>query len=129
MGYAIMQIPGGWLADRFGSRKVIVAAVVAWSIFTAMSGLAWSLTSLILIRFLFGIGEGGYAAGLKAIADYFPKDKRTKAQSTMMSSNAFGAAIAPIICAPLLVAFGWRNVFLFVGVLGIFFIVWFLLVY
>jgi MFS family permease len=129
MGYAIMQIPGGWLADRFGSRKVIVAAVVAWSIFTAMSGLAWSLTSLLLIRFLFGIGEGGFpAASTKAISDYFPADKRTKAQSTMMSSNAFGAAIAPILCAPLLVAFGWRNVFLLVGLLGIVFIVWFLLV-
>ncbi|MGE8081568.1 MFS transporter [Peribacillus loiseleuriae] len=128
MGYALMQIPGGWLADRFGSRKVIVAAVVAWSIFTALSGLAWSLTSLILIRFLFGIGEGGYpAASTKAISDYFPTDKRTKAQSTMMSSNAFGAALAPIICAPLLVAFGWRNVFLFVGLLGIVFLVWFLL--
>ena len=129
MGYAIMQIPGGWLADRFGSRKVIVAAVIAWSVFTALSGLAWSLTSLLLIRFLFGIGEGGYpAASTKAISDYFPKDKRTKAQSTMMSSNALGAAVAPLICAPLLVAFGWRNVFLFVGLLGIVFVVWFLLV-
>ncbi|WP_338470993.1 MFS transporter [Niallia sp. XMNu-256] len=128
MGYALMQIPGGWLADRFGSRKVIVAAVIAWSIFTALSGLAWSLTSLILIRFLFGIGEGGYpAASTKAIADYFPSDKRTKAQSTMMSSNAFGAALAPIICAPLLVAFGWRTVFLIVGLLGIVFVVWFIL--
>ncbi len=129
MGYAIMQIPGGWLADRFGSRRVIVAAVIAWSVFTALSGLAWSLTSLLLIRFLFGIGEGGYpAASTKAISDYFPKAKRTKAQSTMMSSNALGAAIAPLICAPLLVAFGWRNVFLFVGLLGIVFVVWFLLV-
>lgn len=128
MGYALMQIPGGWLADRFGSRKVIVAAVIAWSIFTALSGLAWSLTSLILIRFLFGIGEGGYpAASTKAIADYFPTNKRTKAQSTMMSSNAFGAALAPIICAPLLVAFGWRTVFLIVGLLGVVFIIWFLL--
>jgi MFS family permease len=128
MGYALMQIPGGWLADRFGSRKVIVAAVIAWSIFTALSGLAWSLTSLLLIRFLFGIGEGGYpAASTKAISDYFPADKRTKAQSTMMSSNAFGAALAPILCAPLLVAFGWRNVFLFVGLLGVVFVVWFLL--
>ena len=128
VGYAFMQIPGGWLADRFGSRKVIVAAVVAWSIFTALSGLAWSFISLILIRFLFGIGEGGYpAAATKAISDYFPKENRTKAQSTMMSSNGLGAAIAPILCAPLLVAFGWRNVFLLVGVLGIFFVIWFLL--
>ncbi|MBT2696511.1 MFS transporter [Bacillus sp. ISL-40] len=128
LGYALMQIPGGWLADRFGSRKVIVIAVLAWSVFTALSGLAWSLTSLILIRFLFGIGEGGYpAASTKAISDYFPADKRTKAQSTMMSSNAFGAALAPIMCAPLLVAFGWRNVFLLIGLLGIIFVIWFLI--
>jgi MFS family permease len=128
MGYAVMQIPGGWLADRFGSRKVIVIAVLAWSVFTALSGLAWSLTSLILIRFLFGIGEGGFpSASTKAISDYFPADKRTKAQSTMMSSNALGAAIAPIICAPLLVVLGWRHVFLLIGLLGIIFVIWFLI--
>jgi len=129
MGYALMQIPGGWLADRFGSRRVIIVAVLIWSIFTALTGLAWSLTSLILIRFLFGMGEGGYpAASTKAISDYFPTDKRTKAQSTMMSSNALGGALAPIICAPLLVAFGWRHVFWIVSLLGIAIIVWFLLV-
>jgi MFS family permease len=128
MGYAVMQIPGGWLADRFGSRKVIVTAVLFWSVFTALTGLAWSLTSLLLIRFLFGIGEGGYpAASTKAISDYFPADKRTKAQSTMMSSNALGAGLAPIICAPLLVWLGWRNVFWVISLLGIIVIVWFLL--
>ena len=129
LGYALMQIPGGWLADRFGSRRVIVTAVALWSVFTALSGLAWSLTSLILIRFLFGIGEGGYpSASTKAISDYFPEERRTKAQSTMMSSNAFGSALAPILCAPLLVLLGWRSVFLIVSFLGIIFIVWFLLV-
>lgn len=128
MGYALMQIPGGWLADRFGSRKVIVTAVLFWSVFTALSGLAWSLTSLLLIRFLFGIGEGGYpAASTKAISDYFPADKRTKAQSIMMSSNALGGALAPIICAPLLVWLGWRHVFWVIALLGIIFIIWFLL--
>ncbi|WP_057913756.1 MFS transporter [Peribacillus muralis] len=128
MGYALMQIPGGWLADRFGSRKVIVIAVLFWSVFTALTGLAWSLTSLLLIRFLFGIGEGGYpSASTKAISDYFPADKRTKAQSTMMSSNSLGAALAPIICAPLLVWLGWRHVFWVISLLGIIFVVWFLL--
>lgn len=127
MGYALMQIPGGWLADRFGSRKVIVTAVLFWSVFTALTGLAWSLTSLILIRFLFGIGEGGYpSASTKAISDYFPADKRTKAQSTMMSSNALGAALAPIICAPLLAWLGWRDVFWLISLLGVIVVVWFL---
>jgi MFS family permease len=128
MGYALMQIPGGWLADRFGSRKVIVIAILFWSVFTALTGLAWSLTSLLLIRFLFGIGEGGYpSASTKAISDYFPAEKRTKAQSTMMSSNSLGAALAPIICAPLLAWLGWRHVFWVVSLLGIIVVVWFLL--
>lgn len=128
MGYALMQIPGGWLADRFGSRRVITTAILFWSIFTALTGLAWSLTSLILIRFLFGIGEGGYpSASTKAISDYFPVAKRTKAQSTMMSSNALGGALAPIICAPLLALLGWRHVFWVVSLLGIIVVVCFLL--
>ncbi|PFO01225.1 MFS transporter [Bacillus sp. AFS076308] len=128
MGYALMQIPGGWLADRFGSRRVITTAILFWSIFTALTGIAWSLTSLILIRFLFGIGEGGYpSASTKAISDYFPVAKRTKAQSTMMSSNALGGALAPIICAPLLALLGWRHVFWVVSLLGIIVVVCFLL--
>lgn len=127
VGYALMQIPGGWLADRFGSRKVIIVAVLVWSVFTALTGFAWSLISLIIIRFLFGIGEGGYpSASTKAISDYFPADKRTKAQATMMTSNTVGAALAPIICAPLLVAFGWRNVFFLISFLGIIVVLLFL---
>src|SRR4249920_337217 len=59
-GYAIMQLPGGWLADRFGARRVLITAVIMWSIFTGLTGAAWSLTSMIIIRFLFGIGEGGF---------------------------------------------------------------------
>lgn len=124
MGYALMQIPGGWLADRFGTVKVLIIAVIFWSIFTALSGLAWSLTSLILIRFLFGIGEGGYpAASTKAIATYYEKSQRTKAQATMMSSNMLGGALAPIICAPLLLALDWRTVFFIISALGIIFVI------
>lgn len=126
MGYALMQIPGGFLADKFGSKKLIIIAVVVWSIFTAFTGIAWSLISLIFIRLLFGIGEGLYpAASTKAIATYFDPDKRTKAQSTMMSSNMLGGAIAPLLCAPLLLFFGWRHVFFIISALGIIAIIWF----
>lgn len=127
MGYALMQIPGGWLADKFGSRRIIVVAVLVWSIFTAFTGVAWSITSLLLVRFIFGIGEGGYpAASTKAISDYFTKEKRTKAQSIMMSSNSLGAVAAPILCAPLLAAVGWRHTFWIIALLGIVFIICFL---
>src|SRR5437879_4449539 len=57
-GYALMQIPGGHLADRLGARRLLVAALVIWSLFTAATGLAWSLVSLVVIRILFGVGEG-----------------------------------------------------------------------
>lgn len=124
MGYAFMQIPGGWLADRYGTVKLLIIAVIFWSVFTAFTGLAWSLTALILIRFLFGVGEGAYpAASTKAIATYFEKSQRTKAQSTMMSSNMLGAAVGPIICAPLLLFLGWRTVFIIISLLGIIFVV------
>ncbi|MFJ8517999.1 MFS transporter [Lysinibacillus xylanilyticus] len=123
-GYAAMQIPGGWLTDKYGTIKLLVGAVIFWSVFTAFTGLAWSLTSLLLIRFLFGIGEGGYpAASTKAISIYFQKEQRTKAQSTMMSSNMIGGAIAPIICAPLLLVMDWRNVFFLISGLGIIFVI------
>ncbi|MET3851236.1 MULTISPECIES: MFS transporter [unclassified Paenibacillus] len=129
VGYALMQIPGGWLGDRFGSRKVIVFAVLMWSVFTGLTGAAWSLTSLLLIRFLFGIGEGAYpAASTKAVSDYFARAKRTKAQATMMSSNALGGAIAPIVCTPFLLWLGWRHTFLAISFLGVIIVAWFLLI-
>ncbi|MDM5334696.1 MFS transporter [Ureibacillus composti] len=120
-GYALMQLPGGWLADKFGSRKVITIAIFFWSLFTVLTGMAWSLMSMIFIRFMFGLGEGGYpAASSKAIADVFPKQERTSAQTIMMSSNSLGGVIAPLIATPLLVWIGWQNLFIAIGILGVF---------
>jgi len=119
-GYALMQIPGGYLADKFGSKRVMVVSLIAWSLFTVFTGFAWSLTSLLIIRFLFGVGESGFpAASSKAIAEYFPKAERAKAQSTMLSSNAFGAALAPLFAAPMMLVLGWRNMFMVIGLAGI----------
>ncbi len=67
-----MQIPGGWLADKFGAKRVLLMAVIMWSIFTGLTAVAWSLTAMIVIRFLFGIGEGGFQpASSKIIATIF----------------------------------------------------------
>ncbi|MGE7765751.1 MFS transporter [Peribacillus sp. NPDC096540] len=118
-GYALMQIPGGLLADKFGSKRVMIVSLIAWSLFTAFTGFAWSLASLLVIRFLFGVGESGFpAASSKAIAEYFPKAERAKAQSTMLSSNAFGAAIAPLFAAPMMLWLGWRNMFVVIALVG-----------
>ncbi|OIK16806.1 MFS transporter [Bacillus sp. MUM 116] len=118
-GYAIMQMPGGWLADRFGPRKVLLAAVISWSIFTGLTGAAWSLASMVIIRFLFGIGEGGFQpASSKIISLTFPKAERGRAMSIMLSSGGIITLIIPIASAALLTTIGWRTTFIIVGAIG-----------
>jgi len=129
LGYALLQLPGGWLADRFGSRPVIVVSILLWSLFTGVTGVAWSITSLVIIRFVFGLGEGAFpAASVKAVAETFGHEQRPKMSSLLMSSNYVGSMLAPIIIAPLIIAFGWRNVFHYIGIVGLLFalLYWFL---
>src|SRR5690349_4929013 len=79
LGYAAMQIPGGWLADRFGSKYVVVASIAAWSVFTVMTSFAWSLASLIAIRLVFGLTEGAFPpASTKGVAEMFDRPSRPK---------------------------------------------------
>lgn len=112
LGYAAMQVPGGWLSDRFGSKYVVIVTIVMWSLFTAFTSLAWSLTSLIAIRFIFGIAEGGFPpASIRAIAEVFKKDSRPKMSSLLLSSNYAGSMLAPLIMAPLILWLGWRHAF------------------
>jgi sugar phosphate permease len=129
LGYALMQLPGGWLSDRFGSRPVIVVSILLWSLFTGVTGIAWSLSSLVIIRFIFGLGEGAFpAASVKGVAETFDKMQRPKMSSLLMSSNYVGSMLAPLIIAPLILQFGWRNVFHYIGFAGLLFalLYWFL---
>jgi MFS family permease len=130
LGYAAMQIPGGWLADRFGSKYVVVIAIAAWSVFTVMTSVAWSLASLIVIRLIFGLTEGAFpSASVKAVTEMFDKPSRPKLSALLVSSNYAGSMLAPLIMAPLLIAFGWRQAFEVIGVAGVAFaVVYFLLV-
>lgn len=120
LGYAIMQMPGGLLADKFGAKKVLLIAVISWSLFTGLTAVAWSLAAMVIIRFLFGIGEGGFQpSASKIIATVFPKDERSKAMSVLLSSGAIVAMLVPIISAWLLVTIGWRFFFVIAGLLGL----------
>lgn len=122
--YSLMQIPGGWLTDKFGTRTTVVVAITMWSIFTVFTGFAWSLGSLIVIRILFGLGEGAFpSASLKQVAEEFSYKSRSQATSGMISSNYVGAAIAPVIIAPIIASVGWRSAFHLLGIVGIVFVV------
>src|SRR5436190_3345967 len=73
LGYALFQTPTGILADRFGPRRVLTAVVIIWSIFTGLTGAARGLTTLLIIRFLFGAGEAGAYPGIaQAIYSWIP---------------------------------------------------------
>lgn len=128
LGYAAMQIPGGWLADKFGSKRVVVVSIALWSLFTVLTGLAWSLSALLVIRFLFGLGEGGYpSSAMKGVAEIYPRAQRPKMAGLMISSNYTGSFVAPLIIAPLILWLGWRDVFLAIGLAGIVFAVFYAL--
>ncbi|MGE7985319.1 MFS transporter [Lysinibacillus fusiformis] len=119
LGYAIMQIPGGWLADKFGAKRILLMAVIMWSIFTGLTAIAWSLTAMIVIRFLFGIGEGGFQpSSSKIIATIFPKEERGRAMSIMLTSSGIVSLIVPLLAAYLLGTIGWRMMFIIIGAIG-----------
>lgn len=119
LGYAIMQIPGGWMADRFGARIVLIVSVFSFTIFTSLTGLAWSFVSLLVIRFMFGLGEGSFfPAGAKMIAVSIAEEKRSRAMSLFLSALTVAGVISPILAATLLVNIGWRMMFGIIGIFG-----------
>lgn len=120
LSYAIMQPIGGSLADKFGSRKVIIISVVGWSLFTILTGTAWSFLSLIVIRFLFGIGEGSYpSASSVAVAESFPQHERARAKSILTSATTIGGVLATLVAASLSKSFGWQFMFVILGIVGL----------
>lgn len=120
LGYTLMQIPGGYLTDRFGSKRLIIVSLLTWSVLTMVTGWAWSLAALVAIRFLFGIAEGPYpAAALKRISENYGKDEKSQATSALISSNYAGAAVAPLLIVPIIASAGWRNAFVWLGVIGL----------
>ena len=122
-GFWLMQLPGGWLADRYGSKIIVMMGIGFWSLFTLFTGFAWSLASLLAIRLLFGVGEGIFpSASIKGVTENFSLEDKPKVSSFLMSSNYIGSMLAPLLIAPLLIHYGWRHVFTMIGVLGIVFV-------
>lgn len=121
-GYSLFQIPGGMLSDKFGIRKVASLAMLWWSIFTAITGTAANLTQMLVIRFVFGLGEGLYpACSFKGIAVWFPKAERATANAIQFAAGSLGTAIGPLVVIAIMSYWGWRPVFyvlLLPGMLG-----------
>jgi len=124
-GYAGFQVIGGILADKYGARRVIAGAVFWWSAFTAFTGMASSLGSMVWIRALFGAGEGvAPAATWKSCAIWSPAKVRGVTSGVMMCSNALGPALAPLFVAVVMASWGWRTVFYSLTIPGILLALW-----
>src|SRR5208337_3945796 len=92
-GYALLHIPVGWLGDLWGARKVLTAVVALWSAFTAATALAWSLPSLLVIRFLFGAAEAGATPNIsRSFARWIPAGERARAQGIYLAGMSAGVA-------------------------------------
>jgi len=119
-GYALMQIPGGWLADRIGSRPLLIAALVVWAVFTALTGLTGALVPLLAVRALFGVGEGvENGAQFKLIGDHFAARERSSATAFFLTALPLGPAAAVPLAAWLLGRVGWQQTFLWFALPGL----------
>jgi ACS family glucarate transporter-like MFS transporter len=120
LGYAVAQVPSGWLADRFGPRLALTVVVSVWSLFTALTGAVRSLDVLLLVRFLFGITEAGaFPGSARAFYNWLPVGERGRANGIIFSGSRMGAAFAFPLMAWLLGQWGWRNSFYALAVPGL----------
>jgi len=120
LAYALFEIPSGILGDRIGPRAVFIRIVLFWSFFTAATGFATGLISLIIVRFLFGMGESGtYPNALIVVSRWFPVNETGRALIGVGIGQQIGSAIAPLIIIPLAVAYGWRVPFYVNAAIGV----------
>jgi sugar phosphate permease len=119
LAYALFQVPGGWLSERFGPRAVLAALVAYWSLMTAAVGLATNSLSFMLLLFLLGIGEAGaFPGATRAMQMWYPRRERGFCQGFTHSASRLGAAIAPPIITGIIVVLGWRWAFYICGAVG-----------
>ncbi|KAI3422814.1 MFS domain-containing protein [Psidium guajava] len=120
-GYALSQLPGGWLAKIFGGRKVLEIGVLAWSLSTALVPvLAGFMPGLVLSRILVGIGEGvSPSAATDLIARSIPLEERSRAVAFVFGGLSVGSVMGLLLAPPLIQNFGWESVFYIFSLLGI----------
>jgi MFS transporter, ACS family, glucarate transporter len=119
LAYALFELPTGILGDRIGPRKILTRVVFWWSGFTALTGTAFGFFYLLIVRFLFGVGEAGaYPNASIVISRWFPAVEVGRAQSVIWAAGRIGGALTPLLVIPLVHTFGWRYAFFILGVVG-----------
>lgn len=120
-GYALFCFVGGYLADRFGPKRVMTWSMSVWSVLCGMTALAFNFWSLLIVRALFGIGEGPVSTTAnKTVNSWFPLTERARAIGISQAGGPLGGALAGPIIGFLAIWLGWRAAFVVIAVVGLF---------
>ena len=132
VAYAVFEVPSGWLGDVYGPKRTLMRIVLWWSLFTALTGTVSAamggLALLVLIRFLFGVGEAGAYPNLtRALHNWLPPGQRGFGQGMVWMCGRFMGGLTPLIWLVVTVTFGlhWRAAFYLFGATGIVWCFWF----
>jgi MFS family permease len=118
--YAFAQFPGGALADRLGARRLLGGGLVLWSLAQSAAGFAMNLTEFSLARAVLGLGEAPmFPCAAWVTRAWFPKERRSLVTGTWNCVSSLGPTIAPPLLTALMLSFGWRAMFVVLGVCGI----------
>jgi sugar phosphate permease len=119
-GYALFQVPGGWMADRFGPRIVLGASLAAFSFFKFASGLAFSAATLAVARFFVGVGQAvSWPTTSRSLVRWMPLHRRALGQGAQRAGARFGAAVTPPLVVFLMVSMSWQHAFHLFGLAGL----------
>lgn len=120
LAYAAFEIPTAWWADRRGTRLVLTRIVLWWSGFTMLTAAAWSFSSLLVTRFLFGLGEAGaWPSAARTFSRWIPRSERGTIQGIFFSGAHLAGGVTPILVGTLLLVMNWRAVFVVFGLVGV----------
>ena len=118
LGYVLLQIPGGWLAERWSAKKFIAIMIVCWGIIAVLCGAVNSYTQLLIARFFLGVAEGGiWPAMLVLLSHWFPVRERARAYSFWMANIAISSIITQPLSGWIVSVTNWRALFYIEGAL------------
>ena len=118
--YALLQVFGGWVGDRFGARRTLSWLAVVWAVATIATGLAVGLASLFAARLLLGLGESaGFPSATQAMSRWLPQQLRAFGQGLVHAASRLANALAPLAVGGLIAVSGWRVSFWVLGGLSL----------
>lgn len=124
LAYALFEIPTGLLGDRIGAKSVLIRVVLWWSFFTILTGFSTGFAMLLVVRFLFGIGEAGAYPNIAiALAKWFPANERGQAQAIIWGASRLGAGLTPLVVIPIQQRYGWEASFYVLGFVGVIWVI------